>query len=92
MDFSVTTIIFLKVLNLGFFFHGAINTPSISSYLLYIFIGNLFVYTGYYMIMKMIYKEKMTFQPIIYLILAMSFGFPAMYFFVTTAKVGGSLA
>ena len=52
----------MQVLNLSFFLYGALATPSISSYLLYIFVANLLVYTSYYMIMKLVHKEKMTFQ------------------------------
>ena len=54
-----------QVLNLGFFLWGAISQPSISSYLLYIFCANLALYTAYYITMKLVHKEKMTFQVVI---------------------------
>ena len=51
-----------KVLNLGFFLWGALKQPSISSYLLYIFIANCALYTTYYIAMKLVHQEKMTIQ------------------------------
>lgn len=37
---------------------GAVVRPGVASYILYIFIGNLLVYTAYYTIMKIIHGER----------------------------------
>ena len=63
-------------------------TPSISSYLLYIFCANLLAYTTFYMAMKVVEGEKLTFQPIIYFILALAFWLPGLYYFVNSPVVG----
>ena len=65
--------------------------PSISSYLLYIFCANLLAYTSYYMAMKVVEGEKLTFQPIIYFILAIAFWLPGLYYFVNSPVVGSYL-
>ena len=38
--------------------YGAISRPDISSYLLYVFIANLMVYTTYYISMKLVHKGR----------------------------------
>lgn len=63
-------------------------TPSISSYLLYIFCANLLAYTTFYMAMKVVEGEKLTFQPIIYFILALAAWLPGLYYFVNSPVVG----
>jgi ABC-type Na+ efflux pump permease subunit len=76
-----------QILNVGFFLYGATAQPAISSYLLYIFVANLMVYTSYYMAMKLVHREKMTFQPIVYSVLALAFWLPGLYFFVESPVV-----
>ena len=49
---------------------------GISSYLLYIFIANLLVYTSYYIAMKFVNKEKINLPTIVYAILALAFWIP----------------
>ena len=56
---------------MAFFLWGAISQPSISNYLLYIFCANLALYTAYYITMKLLHREKMTFQVRVIVILLM---------------------
>ena len=51
-------IVSLELINLIFLVSGAIATPNVSTYLLFIFISNLVVYTVYYIAMKIYHKEK----------------------------------
>ena len=46
------------------------NGGDFASYLLYIFIGNLLLYTSFYILMKLRYGEKITKQPATYLLLS----------------------
>ena len=66
----------LQLLNLSFFIYGAVTWPSISSYLLYIFVANLLVYTSFYISMKIYHKEKILKHTYIYMILALGFWIP----------------
>ena len=44
--------------NLLLILYGAVARPAISSYLLYVFIANLMVYTTYYITMKLVHKDS----------------------------------
>ena len=61
--------------------YGAISRPDISSYLLYVFIANLMVYTTYYITMKLVNKETITVKPILYAVVAVVCWIPALYYF-----------
>ena len=76
----------LLALNVMFFLYGAIKTPGISSFLLFVFIGNLLVYVGYYTGMKMYHKEKILKDIYMYGILSLVCWIPGLYFFVTAQK------
>ena len=65
-------IVVLDLVNIGFILLGAFFTPGVSTYLLMIFIGNLFVYLVYYCVMKVVKKEK--FLPTAYVIAILSIG------------------
>ena len=79
-------VIALQLLNVMFFLYGAIKTPGISSFLLFVFIGNLLVYVGYYMGMKMYHKEKILKDIYMYGILSLVCWIPGLYFFVSSQK------
>ena len=79
-------VIALQVLNAMFFLYGAINAPGISSFLLFVFIGNLLVYVGYYMGMKMYHKEKILKDIYMYGIFSLLCWIPGLYFFVSAQK------
>ena len=46
------------------------NGRDFASYMLYIFIGNLLLYTLFYILMKLRHGEKITKQPATYLLLS----------------------
>ena len=46
------------------------NGGDFASYMLYIFIGNLLLYTSFYILMKLRHGEKITKQPATYLLLS----------------------
>ena len=79
-------VIALLALNVMFFLYGAIKTPGISSFLLFVFIGNLLVYVGYYTGMKMYHKEKILKDIYMYGLLSLVCWIPGLYFFVTAQK------
>jgi len=58
------------------------NGGDFASYLLYIFIGNLLLYTSFYILMKLRYGEKITKQPATYLLLSWVSWAGAIWFFV----------
>jgi len=82
-------IIILLFLNFSFLLLGAIVQPGISSYLLYIFVANLMVYTSFYISMKIYHREKFTLPPIIYGFLAMCFWISGLYFFMNPPYSSG---
>ena len=49
---------------------------GISSYLLYIFVANLVVYTAFYITMKIIHGEKILVPTMVYAVLALGFWIP----------------
>ena len=53
-----------------------------AGYLLAIFIMNLLLYTAFYIVMKLRYGERITGQPLVYMILAMVSWAGAIYFFI----------
>ena len=73
---KIVLIVLLQLLNLSFFIYGAVVWPSISSYLLYIFVANLMVYTSYYITMKIYHKEKIIATTYVYIVLALGFWIP----------------
>ena len=78
-NFSVSKIVLIvmfQLLNFTFFIYGAVVWPSISSYLLYIFVANLMVYTSYYISMKIYHKEKILRTTYVYIVLALGFWIP----------------
>ena len=73
---KIVLIVLLQLLNFTFFIYGAVVWPSISSYLLYIFVANLMVYTSYYITMKIYHKEKIMAPTYVYIVLALGFWIP----------------
>ena len=73
---KIVLIVMLQLLNFSFFIYGAVTWPSISSYLLYIFVANLMVYTSYYITMKIYHKEKIMATTYVYIVLALGFWIP----------------
>ena len=73
---KIVLIVLLQLVNIGFFIYGAVTWPSISSYLLYIFVANLLVYTSFYISMKIYHKEKILKHTYVYMILALGFWIP----------------
>ena len=68
---------------------GAIQREAIgiASYILYVFIGNLLVYTAYYTIMKVSYRERIMPTTIVVAIFIVLTTLPALYLF--SSKQGG---
>ena len=60
---------------------GAVAQPSVPSYILYVFIGNLLVYTAYYTVMKIIHGERITIITILCVIFIGLTTAPALYLF-----------
>ena len=87
---KVILIVILQIFNITFLLVGALGQWAkveklhfgISTYLLYIFLGNMFIYTFYYASMKIYHKEKITIPPIIYGFFALCFGVSGMVFFL----------
>lgn len=87
---KVILIVILQIFNITFLLVGALGQWAkieslhfgISTYLLYIFLGNMFIYTIYYGSMKIYHKEKITIPPQIYGFLALCFGVSGMVFFL----------
>ncbi|RXG72319.1 SID1 transmembrane family member 1 [Armadillidium vulgare] len=62
---------------------GVITTPKdFASYLLVIFLTNLLLYTGFYIIMKLRHGEKILLQPLIYLVFGIISWASSAYFFL----------
>ena len=78
---NIILVILLNVMNMTFLIVGAVLTPSISSYILNIFICNLLVYTCYYISMKLYFKERITWTAYIYLFFSLLCWIPAMIFY-----------
>jgi len=53
-----------------------------ASHLLMIFMVNLFLYSNFYIIMKLTHREKITFQPMVYIILSIIFWTLSMFVFL----------
>ena len=53
-----------------------------ASFLLYVLIINLLLYTGFYILMKLRHGERITRQPIVYILIAMITWAGAGYFFI----------
>ncbi|OWF47673.1 SID1 transmembrane family member 1-like [Mizuhopecten yessoensis] len=71
-----------NVLNWSFAIYGAVTRPSdFASYLLGIFIGNLLLYSLFYIIMKLRYKEKIHPLAVMCILTATVFWCMALYFF-----------
>ena len=77
----VVLVLLINGINFALILYGAVSQPDISSYLLYVFIGNLMVYTSYYITMKIVHKETITVKPIVYMAVAVVCWVPALYFF-----------
>ena len=78
-----TFILIIDFINIGFIIYGAVTQPNISSYFLFIFIGNLMVYFLYYVSLKLLHKEMIPYQAYIISVLALICWVPALYFFVS---------
>ncbi|CAF1533549.1 unnamed protein product, partial [Didymodactylos carnosus] len=80
-------LILANVANIAFALYGAIHQPeSFPNHLLFVFLGNLLLYLTWYIIMKLIHREKFTRFPVIYLITATIFWGFSLYFFFREVK------
>jgi len=59
------------------------------SVLLFIFLANVAMYLGFYVAMKRLAKERLTWPPLVFSILAALFMAPALYFFQAEVKKTG---
>ena len=74
-------VIIMDLFNLAFVFWGIVRKPNISNYFLFMFIGNLMVYFGYYCSMKIVNKESIPLVGKIVALLAIICVIPALYYF-----------
>jgi len=81
--FLVIASVFNSCLCLYFAFRP---TKYASNYLLYIFMGNMFAYLVYYVVMKLLCGEKPTWESWLYLICGNIMAIPAMYLFTQNEK------
>ncbi|XP_076277521.1 SID1 transmembrane family member 1 [Lasioglossum baleicum] len=58
------------------------HEKNFATFLLAILMSNLMMYTFFYILMKKYHKERILFQPLIYIILSIVFWAAAMYFFI----------
>ncbi len=76
-----------NVANIGFALFGAIAQPdSFPNHLLFVFLGNLALYLTYYIIMKLIHKERFTHMTVVYLGSSLCFWVASLYFFYDEVK------
>ena len=59
------------------------------SVLLFIFLANVAMYLGFYVAMKRLAKERLTWPPLVFSIMAALFMAPALYFFQAEVKKTG---
>ena len=76
-------IIILDIFNIGLIIFGGVTQPNVSTYFLFVFIGNLMVYFLYYVSLKIVHHEKIPYQAYILSVLAMVCWIPALYLFVS---------
>jgi len=62
--------------------HWFIKFGNFGNYLLTLFMVNLVLYLSFYIVMKLISKEKLLFWPLLYILLAVIFWSTSMYFYV----------
>ncbi len=77
---------FMDLANLAFIVIGVLYRPNISTYLLLIFIGNLVIYTSYYIAMKLYHKESIPWTSTAFAIIGMVCWGLAMKYFVDSGK------
>ena len=85
-------VIILDLFNLGFVFWGIFKQPNVSKYFLFMFIGNLMVYFGYYCIMKILNKEFIPRVGKIVGLLAIICVIPSLYYFKVVSAKSTSLS
>ena len=81
-------VILFNIINLVFIIFGNIKQPnlSLSDFFLFVFMGNLMLYFGYYFTMKFFHKEHITPAAYIFLCFVIVSGPIAMYLFNSKAK------
>lgn len=71
------------LINLGLAIgHWFIKFGNFGNYLLTLFMVNLILYLSFYIVMKLISKEKLHFWPLLYILLAVIFWSTSMYFYL----------
>ncbi|CAI6349746.1 unnamed protein product [Macrosiphum euphorbiae] len=71
------------LINLGLAIsHWVIKFGNFGNYLLILFMVNLILYLSFYIVMKLISKEKLHFWPLLYILLAMIFWCASLYFYM----------
>ena len=85
--FRLVLIFLMGVSNLLLCIYFLLNTANYASnYLLLIFMGNLFLYMNYYVIMKFYSGERMIWSCYIYIFCLLATGFPSLYFFTNIER------
>ncbi|CAL1544636.1 unnamed protein product [Lymnaea stagnalis] len=75
-------LLFGNLINWAFALYGAIKQPSdFATYLLAIFIGNLLLYCMFYIVMKLLYKESLSWLVILVILTSMVTWAGSLYFF-----------
>ena len=82
----------VTVFNVGFFLYMLIVSQELgppkdaSNHILVMIIGNQLLYMGFYMVMKTIYKELLTFPTVFYFISSILLSAASIYFFMQKVK------
>ncbi|KAH0946843.1 hypothetical protein HN011_008569 [Eciton burchellii] len=63
-------------------FGNMYHEDNFATFLLYILMANLILYTLFYIVMKLCHRERILLTPIIYIVLSVTFWGAALYFFV----------
>jgi hypothetical protein len=80
-------LVLANFVNIGFAIFGAVRQPeSFPNHLLFIFLANLALYLLYYIIMKVIHRERFTHFAKLSLILSMIFWSSSLVFFYDEVK------
>ena len=82
---DTTTMVLLLIMNCvnwGLSIYGSLRAENFASFLLNILIANVMLYMSYYAIMKIHHKEKISWQPAVYLALSIIIWICAGYFFI----------
>lgn len=78
-----TMLVIANLCNIAFAVVGNIYHPkNFATFLLAILMSNLILYILFYIVMKICHKERIVLQPLIYILLSITFWSSALYFFI----------